>query len=84
MRFFSSLRSIFSQREGLFSMSKNQVINPERRVRRILRAAVAAKFPIEQIEFAPDGTIVVKPKASTPNDESAENEWDRKYEPSAA
>jgi hypothetical protein len=42
-------------------MPKGKVLHHQRVIGRIFRAAEAAHFPVEQIEFCADGTIIVKP-----------------------
>ena len=61
-------------------MPKGKVIHHQRVIGRIFRAAEAAHFPVEQIEFCADGTIIVKPR----NREDApvvtgddEQKWDK-------
>jgi hypothetical protein len=58
----------------VFSMPKGKVIHHQRVIGRIFRAAEAAKFPVEQIEFCADGTIIVKPRASTSKSDLAKTE----------
>ena len=60
----------------------HKVIHKRHVVSRILKAASDAKYPVECIEFAVDGTIVMRPKpdagaegaAVTGNDEQG---WDK-------
>jgi hypothetical protein len=42
-------------------MPKGKVLHHQRVIGRIFRAAEAAHFPVDQIEFCADGTIIVKP-----------------------
>lgn len=42
-------------------MPKGKVLHHQRVIGRIFRAAKAAHFPVERIEFCADGTIIVKP-----------------------
>jgi hypothetical protein len=66
------------------SESKLEVLHKQRLVARIFRAAEAAEYPVEQIEFTADGTIIVKPRALAKT-KPEPNDWDDKYgEPSAA
>jgi hypothetical protein len=69
-------------------MPKGKVVHHQRVIGRILRAASAAHFPVEQIEFTADGTIIVRPKASgqaAPSEiDPNANEWDADYGKPAA
>jgi len=64
-------------------MPKGKVIHHQRVIGRIFRAAEAANFPVETIEFTNDGTIIVRPsKAGKPGDaapvtENLEQGWDK-------
>lgn len=55
-------------------MPKGKVIHHQRVIGRIFRAAEAAHFPVEQIEFYGDGTIIVKPRAATSSADPAKTE----------
>jgi hypothetical protein len=55
-------------------MPKGKVLHHQRVIGRIFRAAVAAHFPVEQIEFCADGTIIVKPRAATSSGDPAKTE----------
>jgi hypothetical protein len=50
---------------GVTTMPKGKVLHHQRVIGRILRAAEQAHFPVEQIEFCANGTIIVKPRTST-------------------
>ena len=70
-------------------MPKGKVLHHQRLIGRIFRAAERAHFPVEQIEFCADGTIIVKPGKPISKSEGAavsetKNDWDRKYGPPAA
>jgi hypothetical protein len=58
----------------------HKVIHKRHVIGRILKAATDAKYPVECIEFAVDGTIVMRPKLDagaesvTGNDEKG---WDK-------
>jgi hypothetical protein len=74
---------------GVATMPKGKVLHHQRVIGRILRAAEQAHFPVEQIEFCANGTIIVKPgKSSKPDEVSTavetKNEWDGEYGPPSA
>ena len=61
-------------------MPKGKVLHHQRVIGRIFRAATAAKYPVEEIEFTADGTIIVRPGKSAdvpPVVEDDEKKWDR-------
>ena len=61
-------------------MPKGKVIHHQRVIGRIFRAAEAAHFPVEQIAFCADGTIIVKPRnrgEAPPLTENGEQGWDK-------
>jgi hypothetical protein len=39
----------------------HKVIHKRHVISRILKAATDAKYPVETIEFAPDGTVIMRP-----------------------
>jgi len=45
-------------------MPKGKVLHHKRVIGRIFRAAEAAKFPVDAVEFAPDGTITVRTRVA--------------------
>ena len=55
-------------------MPKGKVIHHQRVIGRIFRAAEAAEYPVGQIEFCPDGTIIVRPRAVTSSVDPAKTE----------
>jgi hypothetical protein len=61
-------------------MPKGKVLDHQRVIGRIFRAAEKAHFPVEQIEFCADGTIIVKPGKPAdvpPVVEDDEKKWDK-------
>jgi hypothetical protein len=61
-------------------MPKGKVLHHQRVIGRIFRAATAAKYPVEEIEFTADGTIIVrpgKPADVPPVVEDDEKKWDK-------
>jgi hypothetical protein len=70
-------------------MPKGKVLHHQRVIGRVFRAAKAAKFPVETIEFTADGNIILKPGKFRDRDEAApasetKNEWDGEYGPPSA
>ena len=68
-------------------MPKSKVLHRQRVIGRVFRAATAAKYPVETIEFTADGNIIVRPVKPHYRDEAADrtkNEWDRNYGPPSA
>jgi hypothetical protein len=64
-------------------MPTGKVIHHQRLIGRIFRAASAANFAIDEIEFTNDGTIIVKPRPPGvapakpgPDDAANKNPWD--------
>ena len=60
-------------------MPKGKVLHHQRVIGRIFRAAEAAKFPVDAVEFAPDGTITVRTRvamSSVANPEPEPNDFD--------
>jgi hypothetical protein len=63
-------------------MPKGKVLHHQRVIGRIFRAAEAAHFPVEHIEFCADGTIIVKPTrpdklGDAPETKNDERRWDK-------
>ena len=61
-------------------MPKGKVLHHQRVIGRVFRAATAAKYPVETIEFTVDGSIIVRPRNQ---DDAApvretKNDWDEK------
>jgi len=52
---------------GVLTMPKGKVLHHQRVIGRIFRAAEAAKFPVDAVEFAPDGTITVRTRVAMPS-----------------
>jgi len=48
-------------------MPKGKVLHHQRVIGRVFRAATAAKYPVETIEFTADGSIVVRPRVAMPS-----------------
>jgi hypothetical protein len=48
-------------------MPKSKVLHRQRVIGRVFRAATAAKYPVETIEFTADGSIIVRPRGVTPS-----------------
>jgi hypothetical protein len=46
-------------------MPKGKVLHHQRVMGRVFRAAKAAEYPVETIEFCVDGSIVVRPRVAT-------------------
>ena len=62
-------------------MPKGKVLHHQRVIGRVFRAATAAKYPVETIEFTADGNIIVRPVKPHDRDDAApasktKNEWD--------
>jgi hypothetical protein len=48
-------------------MPKGKVLLHQRVMGRVFRAAKAADYPVETIEFCVDGSIVVRPRVAMPS-----------------
>jgi hypothetical protein len=46
-------------------MPRGKVLHHQRVIGRVFRAATAAKYPVETIEFTADGSIIVRPRVAT-------------------
>ena len=64
-------------------MPKGKVLHHQRVIGRVFRAATAAKYPVETIEFTVDGSIIVRPRNQddvtgqpAASDISEVNPWD--------
>ena len=68
-------------------MPKGKVLHHQRVIGRVFRAATAAKYPVEEIEFTADGNIIVRPVKHHDRDDVVpvtKNEWDGEYLPPSA
>ena len=55
-------------------MPKGKVLHQQRVMGRVFRAAKAAEFPVDAIKFCVDGSVIVRPRTSTPNGDLAKPE----------
>jgi hypothetical protein len=63
-------------------MPKGRVIHHQRLIGRIFRAAKAADYSIEEVEFMEDGRIIVRPKApGGAHDKPERNDFDDGKDP---
>jgi hypothetical protein len=58
-------------------MPKGKVLHHQRVIGRVFRAAMAAKYPVEEIQFTTDGTIIVRPGKVEVPAEDDEKKWDK-------
>jgi len=57
-------------------MPKGKVLHHQRVMGRVFRAAKAAEYPVETIEFCVDGRIVVRPRVASSVVKPEPNDFD--------